>query len=100
MSPYGVIAPSRSGCNTSASLIGRSGSSTSIMGFEDEVEQSLDTAPTALEFLETGRYIDGDAIGQRHHRADTGDRHQPPPHLTVSATAQPSEPPYGPPPLQ
>jgi len=61
------------------------------MGFEDEVEQSLDTAPTALEFLETGRYIDGDAIGQRHHRADTRDRHQAPAHLIVSGNGQASE---------
>ena len=32
-------------------------------------------APTALELRKRDRHIDGGAIGQRHHRTDTGDRH-------------------------
>ena len=41
------------------------------------------TAPTALE-LRKRAGIDGGAIGQRHHRADPGHRHQAPAHI-VSA---------------
>jgi hypothetical protein len=38
----------------------------------------------------TGWHIDGSAIGQRHHRADTGGRHQAPAHLVVSHDGQQS----------
>jgi hypothetical protein len=41
-----------------------------------------------LEFLKAGRHIDGDAIGQRDHRADTGDRHQAPAHIIVPDDGQ------------
>jgi hypothetical protein len=34
-----------------------------------------------LGVLEAGGYVDGSAIGQRHHRANTGDRHQAPSHV-------------------
>jgi hypothetical protein len=41
-----------------------------------------------LGFSESGWHIDGSAIGQRHHRADTGGRHQAPAHLVVSHDGQ------------
>src|SRR5262249_2463446 len=37
---------------------------------------------------EAGRYIDGDAIGQRDHRADTRDGHQAPAHIIVPDDGQ------------
>ena len=37
---------------------------------------------------EARRHIDGGAEGQRHHRPDTGDRHQPPAHVIVTHDGQ------------
>src|SRR6202022_212233 len=39
--------------------------------------------PDRLGVPEAGRHVDGSAIGQRHHRADTRHRHQAPAHLIV-----------------
>src|SRR5271169_5955671 len=36
-----------------------------------------------LGFAEASRHVDGGAIGQRHHRADTGGRHQAPAHFII-----------------
>src|SRR5262245_57532996 len=44
--------------------------------------------PDRLGVPEAGRYIDRDAIGQRDHRTDPGDRHQAPAHLIVSDNGQ------------
>ena len=33
-------------------------------------------------------YVDGGAIGQRHHGADTGDRHQAPAHVIIPDDGQ------------
>jgi hypothetical protein len=41
-----------------------------------------------LDFAEAGGYIDGGAIGQRHHGADAGGRHQALAHLVVSHDGQ------------
>ena len=46
---------------------------------------SPNTAPTALKRAGTST---GDAIGQRDHRADTGDRHQAPAHIIVADDSQ------------
>ena len=54
-------------------------------------------APTALDLWETSGHVHGSAICLRHHRADTGGRHQPSAHLIVpddgqqAATAQDDE---------
>ena len=48
----------------------------------------LNTAPTALEFSEACGHVDGSAIGQRHHRANTRDRHQAPAHLIIPDDGQ------------
>ena len=34
-------------------------------------------------FSEPSRHVDGSAIGQRHHRADAGGRHQAPAHVII-----------------
>jgi hypothetical protein len=44
--------------------------------------------PDGIGFSEPGRHVDGGAIGQRHHGADTGGRHQTPAHLIVSHDGQ------------
>ena len=44
--------------------------------------------PDCLGFTEPSGYVDGGAIGQRHHRADTGGRHQAPAHLIVPDDGQ------------
>src|SRR5438874_2205067 len=36
-----------------------------------------------LGFAEASRHVDGGAIGQRHHRADTGGRHQAPAYVII-----------------
>jgi hypothetical protein len=41
-----------------------------------------------LGALEAGRHVDRGAIGQRNHRADTGDRHQAPAHIIVPDDGQ------------
>ena len=41
-----------------------------------------------LGVAEAGRHIDSGAEGQRHHRTDTGDRHQPPAHRIVAHDGQ------------
>ena len=41
-----------------------------------------------LGFAEPSRYVDGGAIGQRHHRADTRGRHQAPAHFVVPDDGQ------------
>src|SRR5438046_3066649 len=40
--------------------------------------------PDGLGFSEASGNVDGGAIGQRHHRADTGHRHQAPAYVIVS----------------
>src|SRR6202022_3981622 len=44
--------------------------------------------PDRLGVPEAGRHVDGSAIGQRHHRADTRHRHQTPAHLIVPDDGQ------------
>ena len=44
--------------------------------------------PDRLGVAKARRHIDGGAVGQRHHRTDTGDRHQPPAHLVVPDDGQ------------
>ena len=44
--------------------------------------------PDCLGVSEAGWQIDGGAIGQRHHGADTGDRHQAPADLIVPDNGQ------------
>jgi hypothetical protein len=41
-----------------------------------------------LGVLEAGGHIDGDAIGQRHHGTNTGDRHQAPTHIIFANDGQ------------
>src|SRR6516165_6792035 len=50
-----------------------------------------DVSPNRADRLgvpEPGRHIDGDAIGQRDHRANTGNRHQAPAHIIVADDGQ------------
>ena len=44
--------------------------------------------PDGLGAPKACRHIDGGAIGQRHHRANTGDRHQAPAHIIISHDGQ------------
>jgi hypothetical protein len=44
--------------------------------------------PACLGFTEAGGHIDGGAIGQRHHGADAGGRHQAPAYLIVPHDGQ------------
>src|ERR1700720_2605090 len=44
--------------------------------------------PDGLGFAEPGWHIDGGAIGQRHHGADTRDRHQAPAYLVLPDDGQ------------
>src|ERR1700746_1950677 len=44
--------------------------------------------PDGLGFAEPGWHIDGGAIGQRHHRADTRGRHQAPAYLILPDDSQ------------
>jgi hypothetical protein len=48
---------------------------------------SPNTAPTDLDLRKRG-YVDGGAIGQCHHGADTGGRHQTPTHRIISDDGQ------------
>ena len=41
-----------------------------------------------LGFTEPSGYVDSGAIGQRHYRANTGDRHQTPAHVIVADDGQ------------
>src|SRR6185437_15734715 len=47
-----------------------------------------DTRPDRLGVSEACGHVDGGAVGQRHHRSDTRDRHQTPAHLIVSHDGQ------------
>jgi hypothetical protein len=44
--------------------------------------------PDRLGVSEAGWHIDGGALGQRHHRADPGNRHQAPAHLIIPDDGQ------------
>jgi len=44
--------------------------------------------PDRLGVSEAGWHVDGGAIGQRHHGADTGDRHQAPAHVIIPDDGQ------------
>jgi len=44
--------------------------------------------PDRFRFAEARGDVDGGAIGQRHHGADTGGRHQAPAHRIVSDDGQ------------
>ena len=44
--------------------------------------------PDGLGFAEASRNVDGGAIGQRHHGANAGGRHQAPAHLVIPDNGQ------------
>jgi hypothetical protein len=44
--------------------------------------------PDCLGVSEACGHVDGSAIGQRHHRADTGYRHQAPAHIIIPDDGQ------------
>src|SRR6187551_1948753 len=54
----------------------------------DTWRTSAQTRPDGLGFAEASRNVDGGAIGQRHHWADAGGRHQALAHLVIPDDGQ------------
>ena len=75
--PHHLVAASRYATATSVDL------ARLILGWRQSQHR-----PDRLGVPEAGGHVDGRAIGQRHHRADTGDRHQAPAHIIVPDNGQ------------
>ena len=56
--------------------------------FCELLELGSEHRPDGLRVSEACGHVDGSAIGQRHHRANTRDRHQAPAHLIIPDDGQ------------